>query len=227
MIYDDFRNKIDIYIKTYEKGLKKHANAEMEAIINYLNSLSNSDTDCIMHQFLSEYCDCAIWNSLKERGNGDLPFALKEFIRLWLTPGCEEKKMPELRWYYELYWSDRIGNQFAVKYLEYAYLSNECDQKTVDMLFNSYLDILGWGAHHFPDGCIIEKTTKEESVQNCEKILKEKSVSEYLQQQFQYYKILYSCYDKCLENGKIKDFDTYLKASNIDFHYCKAFYYER
>ena len=47
--------------------------------------------------------------------------------------------MPELRWYYELYRNDHIGYEFATKYLEHAYLSNECDQKTVDMLFDSYL----------------------------------------------------------------------------------------
>lgn len=210
-----------------QKGLKKQANAEMKSVVCYLNSLSNSDVDCIMHQFLSEYCDCIIWNSLKERGNGDIPFALKEFIRLWLIPRCEEKKMPELRWYYELYRNDPIGYQFAVKYLEDAYLSNECDQKTVDMLFDSYLDILGWGSHHFPNGYIIEKTTKEESIQNCERISKEKNVSEYLMQRLQYYKILYSCYDKYVEDGKTRDFDAYLTEANIDFYYCKAFYYDR
>ena len=39
------------------------------------------------------------------------------------------------RWYYELYKHHRIGVYIALKYLEYAYLSDECDQKTVDLLF--------------------------------------------------------------------------------------------
>lgn len=227
MIYDEFINNLNCYLEIYKKGLKKQANAKMKEVVCNLHNTSNGDLDYIMHRFLSEYCDTGIWNNLKERGNGDIPFALKEFIRIWLTPRCEEKKMPELRWYYELYCNDRIGYEFATKYLEYAYLSNECDQKTVDMLFDSYLDTLGWGAHHFPEACIIQNNVREESIKNCEKIMQEKYVNEYLQHRFQYYKILYNCYDKYKEEGQKKDFDEYLKEANIDFHYSKSFYYEK
>ena len=88
--------------------------------------------------------------------------------------------MPECRWYYELFRNHKQGYQAVVKYLEIAYSSMKCDQKTIDLLFDSYLDILGWGAHHFPDGCIIEDNTIVDCFQKCEDILKEKTVSERL-----------------------------------------------
>lgn len=227
MIYRDFSNRLSSYLDIYRKGLKKQANAEMSAIVSYLRGLSNDDQDYVLFKFLSDYCDNDIWDSLKQRGNGDIPYELKEYIRLWITPRCEEKKMPELRWYYELYKNHRIGCQFAMKYLEYAYSSKECDQKTIDLLFDSYLNTLGWGAHHFPDGCIIEDKTIDFCIQKCEELLNEKPVSDYLVNQLQYYKTLYACYEKYVEDGRKKDFDDYLSEANIDIYYSKAYYYER
>ncbi len=141
-----------------------------------------------MFQFLTEYCDQEIWSDLKRRGNGDIPFALKEFVRAWITERCEKKNMPELRWYYEMFRNDRIGYKYATEYLQDAYNSDKCDQKTVDLLFDSFLDLLAWGTHHFPDGCIIEKSTQNNAFEKCESILKEKNVSEHLVHRLYYLK---------------------------------------
>ncbi len=216
MLYADFVNKLNQYIEIYNKGLKKQANAMMKETVCQLKSMADSDVDNIIYNFLFEYCDSDVWDVLKERGNGDIPYDLKEFIRIWLTPRCEEKKMPELRWYYQMYHNDRIGYKFADKYLADAYSSDKCDQKTVDMKFNSYLDILGWGAHHFPDGCIIENSDRDNCIKNCEKIMRENTVSEHLLNELQYYKILYACYEKYEKDGRIRDFDTYLKEGNLN-----------
>ena len=227
MIYDEFKNRISIYMELFEKGLKKQANEEMRMLVNYINTLPENDIDTIMYRFLSEYCDLNIWNFLKKRGNADIPFELKKCIRLWLQPKCDDNKMPELRWYYEMYHNDPVGHQIAVEYLEKAYLSDKCDQKTVDMLFDSYLDVLGWGAHHFPEGCIIASSVKEDCIQNCENILNENNVSEHLANEFQYYRKLYECYDCYVKDGRTGDFDTYLAESDIDYYYNKAFYYSK
>ena len=86
----------------------------------------------------------------------------------------------------------------------------KCDQKTIDLLFDSYLDILGWGAHHFPDGCIIEDNTIVDCFQKCEDILKEKTVSERLINQLNYYRILYECYNRYVDDGRKRKYEDYL-----------------
>ena len=120
MTYCEFSNSLYKYLDIYRNGLKKLANKEMQVIVSILRDLSEEDQEKILTQFLSDYCDNDIWNSLKERGNGDIPYELKEYILLWITPRCEEKKMPECRWYYELFRNHNQGYQSAVKYLEIA-----------------------------------------------------------------------------------------------------------
>ena len=186
MVHCDFSNSLYKYLDIYHNGLKKLANKEMQAIVGHLREMSDENQDEILTQFLSDYCDSDVWDTLKDRGNADIPYELKEYILMWITPRCEEKKMPECRWYYELFRNHKQGYQAAVKYLEIAYSSMKCDQKTIDLLFDSYLDILGWGAHHFPDGCIIEDNTIVDCFQKCEDILKEKTVSERLINQLNY-----------------------------------------
>ena len=227
MTYTDLSENLNNYLEIYKSGLKKQANAKISEIVSYISDLPNNDRDSILFRFLSDYCDNHIWDSLKQRGNGDIPYHLKEYILSWLTPRCEEKKMPELRWYYEMFVHHKVGYEYALKYLECAYLSKECDQKTVDLLFDSYIDTLAWGAHHFPDGCIIEAETKNFCIQKCEEILNEKQVSEHLVYQLKYYKILYMCYEKYVKDGRTEDFDNYLNEANIDFYYTKAYYYQK
>ena len=223
MNYDHFSSRLTAYLLLYEKGLKKQANAEMKKTAAWLRDLSAAQQNSILHRFLSEYCDSAAWDRLHQRGNGDMPYALKESILSWLTPRCEAKHMPELRWYYELYRNHPTGIRYAVNYLDDAYASPECDQKTVDLLFDSFVDELGWGAHHFPDGCILEKAEAEHCIQQCKIILTEHTVSEYLIHRFRYYQMLYACYEQYTADGKTRDFQAYLKESDIDAYYAKAF----
>ncbi len=227
MLYQEFVNELNHYIEVYEKGLKKQANKEIAHTVNHLKECNNEEVDSILFRFLTEYCDQGIWSVFESRGNGDIPFALKEFVRTWIAERCEKKNMPELRWYYEMFRNDRIGYKFATGYLEDAYNSDKCDQKTVDLLFDSYLDILAWGAHHFPDGCIIEKSTQDNAFKKCESIMKEKNVSEHLVHRLYYLNSLYACYEKYKEDGKVKDFEVYCKERDLEFHYNKAYYYEK
>lgn len=223
MLYKEFGSRLLSYLALYEKGLKKQANSDMKETAAWLRGLPDAEQDSILHQFLTEYCDAALWEQLHQRGNGDMPYALREYILSWLTPRCEAKYMPELRWYYELYRNHPTGIRYAVKYLEDAYASPECDQKTVDLLFDSFVDELGWGAHHFPDGCILEQAVIENCMQQCEAILAAHAVSEYPAYRFEYYKRLYACYEQYKADGKIKSFDAYLKEADMDSYYAKAF----
>ncbi len=223
MLYKAFSDRLFSYLALYEKGLKKQANADIQAAAAWLRGLPAAEQDSILHQFLTAYCDEAAWEPLHRRGNGNMPYTLSESVREWLTPRCEAGNMPELRWYYELFRNHPAGAEPAVRYLEAAYESIACDQKTVDLLFASFVDELGWGAHHFPEGCILEQAVIEQCMQQCEAILAVHRVSEYLACRFEYYKRLYACYEQYKADGRTRDYAGYLKAAEIDAYYAKAF----
>ena len=58
-------------------------------------------------------------------------------------------------------------------------------------------------------------------------ILKEKTVSERLINQLNYYRILYECYNRYVDDGRKRKFEDYLNEANIHFLYSRAFYYEK
>ncbi|MBQ3546793.1 MAG: hypothetical protein IJA34_17685 [Lachnospiraceae bacterium] len=60
-----------------------------------------------------------------------------------------------------------------------------------------------------------EESTQDNAVQQCESIMKEKIVSEYMVQEFYYYKNLYVCYEKYVECGKIGNFEEFCKANEL------------
>ena len=226
MEYYEFDNAMGHYYSLYGKGLKKQANKYIENVSAKIEAMDEFEKERLFYSFLNEVCDGHKYDYLKERGNGQIPFALKQSIRNWLYKRCMAGKMPELRWFYELFHNDAFGVEYAHVFLEKAYKSKECDAKTVNLLFTFYIDILGWGAHHFPEGCIIDHATRDDAIEQCRKITKEKSVDEKLQAQLKYYEILYSCYNSYCNDGKKKDFKQYCNEANIDFYECKAFYYE-
>lgn len=227
MEYYEFDNAMRHYYDLYEKGLKKQANQYMVDISGKIEALDASEKDKIFHCFIGDLCDGCRYDYLKERGNGEIPFALKQGVKNWLYKRCLADKMPELRWFYELFFNDAFGMKYACDFLDKAYKSSACDGKTVNLLFASYIDILGWGAHHFPEVCIIDCAARDRALEQCRKIMEEKSVDEKLQAQLKYYEILYSCYNDYCRDGKKKEFEQYCNEADIEFYKCKAFYYEK
>ncbi len=219
MHYNTFSARLHRYLQLYDSGLKKQANAEIADTVRQVSSLPDDLQNSILFTFLSDYLDNQQWEQLRKRGNADIPYALKEYIRLWITPRCETSNMPELRWYYELFRNDRYGSRQASVYLNQAYASPECDQKTTDLLFDSYTDTLAWGAHHFPEGCILTPETVSCCFQKCEEIRSEKPVSAHLIQQYHYYKALYKSYEQYKADGRTIPFEDYLRHSGLNFPY--------
>lgn len=226
MEYHKFDDAIGHYYDLYEKGLKKQANKYIENVSKELEAMDEFEKGEIFYRFVNDLCDGCRYDYLKKRGNGEIPFALKQSVRNWMYKRCLADKMPELRWFYELFVNDSFGMKYAYDFLKKAYSSKACDAKTVNLLFASYIDVLGWGAHHFPDGCIIDNTARDEAFGQCRKNMGEKAVDEKLQAQLKYYEILYSCYNSYCNDGKKKDFRQYCNGANIEFYECKAFYYE-
>lgn len=220
MDYEAFIEGISEYYLLYEKGLKKQANKYIEDYVKHVSAWEKQKLDDVLFQFARELCDDQHYAFMR-RGNGRLPYALDILLRDYLYSECVKNKMPQLRWFYELYRNDRFGVQYAKAMLEKAYLSEHCDTMTIELLFNSWIEILAWGAHHFPDGCIITKKAMENAVTQCKRIISEKGVSGKLTSALQYYETLYSCYYKFEAEDRKKDFREYCDEANIEFMYSK------
>lgn len=227
MEYQQFKDRIKTYYGLYENGLKKQANKYIEDFVKEIQVLSYMEKETVLYCFAHDLCDEKEYEYLKNRGNGSIPFALNQCLREWLYKKCLENKMPELRWFYELYYQDKIGYKFAFQFLQNAYKSKECDSKTVNLLFAANIDTLGWGAHHFPEGCIITVATRNMAFSKCKEISSERTVDSMLLAQLKYYEVLYSCYDKYVDDGKVKDFSQYCDDANLEFYEAKTYYYDK
>lgn len=228
MRYDEFMSKIKQYYVLYQKGLKKQANSYIkDYLAEFKSSVCQEEYNSIFFDLCKEICNSKEKHWMMIRGNGSLPFELNNCVRDYLYVECEKNKMPHLRWFYQLYHNDRIGCIDAEKMIRRAYQHKECDTNTVELFMDFWLDILAWGAHHFPDGCIIEKETYQSAIKECEKIIDEKEVNKAQCTKLKYYKRLYCCWEKFIEEKRTRDFEDYCKDANIYFEGIKAYYYNR
>ena len=224
MDYHVFINSLLEYYQLYERGLKKQANKYIQ---DYVISLSQWDKDKlrdVLFHFTKELCDEQGYDFCK-RGNGRIPYALDVFLRDYLYSECLENKMPQLRWFYELYKNDKFGVNYARNMLEKAYLSEKCDTKTVELFFYMWIEILAWGSHHFPNGCLITKEAMENAVKQCKNIISEKDVNEKFRKQLEYFETLYICYYQFEEDNRTKTFEDYCHQADIEFICNNAYYY--
>lgn len=225
MDFDEFIEGLSHYYLLYDKGLKKQANKYIEDYVQTISTGDSHKLNDVLFRLAQELCDIKSYDFLKraKRGNGRIPYALDMLLRDYLYSECLENKMPHLRWFYELYQSDKFGGIYAKDMLERAYLSADCDKKTIELLFVFWLGVLEWGAHHFPEGCIITKEAMCNAVKQCKKIIFEKEVDEKLKTELHYYEILYQCYYKYEDDGRSKSFQEYCNEANIDFQVSKIF----
>ena len=89
-----------------------------------------------------------------------------------------------------------------------------------------YLDIYHNGLKKLANKEMQDNTIVD-CFQKCEDILKEKTVSERLINQLNYYRILYECYNRYVDDGRKRKYEDYLNEANIHFLYSRALYYEK
>lgn len=222
--YAEFMEGLNNYYELVDKGLKKKANQYIEVFVKELSTVDKDHLNTILYSFLKKLCDKNKYNEYS-RGNGRLPYVLDNLLRDYLYAECTKNKMPQLRWYYELYRTDRIGHKYAFDMLEKAYEHEECDQETVNLLFEAHIGILAWGSHHFPEGCILERDKASFEIDTCKSILQNHAVEDSLLDALDYFERLYSCYFKYVDDGRVKDFDLYCIEEQIEFEPINAFFY--
>ena len=219
--YDEFIDGIEKYFKLYDKGLKKQANVYIKNFVNdFEKDVPKQNRDKILFRLCYEMLDEDKHENFTKRGNGSLPYDINKAVWNYLKHQCKLEKMPQMRWIFELYNThynpfDPKGEYNTYKILEKAYIHSECDQKTVDLYFREQLKWLEWGAHHFPEGCIITKDSYEKTVKTAEKIISENYVCSYLKQAFEYFLKLYDCFYKYEDSGE--DFYKLCENEKIKF----------
>ena len=230
--YEILLNGLDLYLNMYEKGLKKQANKYISSFINeFEHSTPKEDLEKILCRFCQEICDEDKHSQLLSRGNGSLPYDLGKIVWNYLKNQCEAGTMPHMRWAFQLF--GKSYNPFdpqleldMFNVLKKAYEHKDCDQKTVDLYFNEILEQLYWGAHHFPDECIIAKEAYEKTIKTAEMILAEKQVPQKLAETYLYYCKLYQCFYEYEESGREKNFYQLCEKAGIKYKSMPAYYFQ-
>ncbi len=233
MTYEEFCAGLGEYSALFGKGLKKQANKVLFGFADeFKRNVPQEQADGILFRFCREFYDGDGFPELKEHGGMSLPFQLSGLLNEYLRMECAAEKMPQMRWAYQLFGRyynphDPKMEQDPYDILARAYSHPECDQKTVELYLESQLEELGFGAHHFPEGCCITREVYEEDVRIAERIISEHEVPRTLAGELEYYKTLYRVYFDWSDSGRKGDFDGLCKAAGISFSAPKAFYYTK
>lgn len=236
MTYGEFKAGVDEYIELVDKGLKKQANKTLfELADRFKAEVSEDEADGILHLFCRDILEDNGYPKFREfgfRGTTQLPFQLSGLVFDYLIRECEKNKMPQMRWEYQLFGKyynphDPKCEHSPYEILERAYNHPECDRLTVDLYFDAQLNELGFGAHHFPEGCCISREYYEECVSVCEKILSEKTISPEMEREYREYKTLYELFYNWIDNGRVGRFDEICRDAGLDFAPVPAYYYTK
>ena len=110
--------------------------------------------------------------------------------------------------------------------LRRAYRHEHCDARTVELYFCILLDALDWGAHHFPEGCPIERSYCEQLTSEARDVMQKHKISVQLNLDFENLVKLYECYFEFKSRGGEVDFYALCEKAGLNFAPAKSFYYE-
>ena len=216
------------YLRLYDAGLKKRANEHLKgAVGKFKSEFSEAQRDYALGELCREILDedQSELKNLKNRGNGELPFELGELVGECPKGHCDAGEMPHLRWAYQIcaHGLRELGRD---ELLRRAYRHERCDERTVELYFCMLLDALDWGAHHFPESCLIERSCYEQLTSEARDVREKHEISARLNLEFEYLVKLYECYFEFKSRGGEVDFYELCKEAGLNFAPVKAFYYE-
>ena len=216
------------YLRLYDAGLKKRANERLKSTVSKFKSeFSEAERDCALGELCREILDenKNELKNLKSRGNGELPFELGGLVGEYLKGRCDAGEMPHLRWACQIC-TRGLGELDKDELLRRAYCHERCDARTVELYFCMLLDALDWGAHHFPESCLIERSCYEQLTSEARDSREKHEISERLNLEFENLVKLYECYFEFKSSGGEVDFYALCKEAGLNFVPVKSFYYE-
>ena len=216
------------YLRLYGAGLKKRANAHLKgAVCKFKSEFSEAERDYALNELCREILDESEseLKNLKSRGNGELPFRLGELVGEYLKRRCIAGAMPHLRRAYQIC-AHGLRELDKNNLLRRAYRHERCDACTVELYFCMLLDALDWGAHHFPEGCLIERAYYEQPTREAHDVREKHKISARLNAEFEYLIKLYECYFEFKSRGGEVGFYALCEKAGLNFAPAKSFYYE-
>ena len=212
-LFDDefFKKEYNSYYDLREKGLKKEANEKLEELMEYFDSLDDDMKRSICYKM------CRLYLDTKEISELQFPFSHR--IIAILAMDCEENKMPQMRWYYQL-----TGDK---KMLKKAFEQKKDDEKTIHLMVESFLYELWNGAHHMPYCCLIEKDKSDELLDNLRTILESCELPDDIKKEYEYYFNLYSDWWRFDKDLSTKGFLEWCVKNKRDYDWVKEYCFDK
>ncbi len=229
MTYTDFINGVNEYYRLYNLGLKKQGNAYLREFVQKFRQIPEYGKNAVLNEFCRFVCDTNDGKTLLQRGNGSLPYEINRIVWEYLIEKCRQDEMPHMRWFYELfngYYAAYQEDADPVDFLKRAYEHKDCDEKTVEFYYLHFLDVLSYGAHHFPECCLIDKAEYEFVIEKCKQISSVHTVPENLLEDTEYFRKLYGAWESYLSENKKLPFETYCTKAGITFNEILTIYYK-
>ena len=88
------------------------------------------------------------------------------------------------------------------------------------------LDALDWGAHRFPEGCLVERARYERLIREARDVREKHEISERLNLEFENLVKFYECYFEFKSRGGEVGFYALCEKAGLNFAPIKSFYYE-
>jgi len=133
--------------------------------------------------------------------------------------------MPHLRWAYQIC-TRGLHELSRDELLRRAYCHERCGARTVELYFCMLLGTLDRGAHHFPEGYLIERSYYEQLIRKARDVMQKHEISARLNLEFEYFVKLYECYFEFKSHGGEVDFYALREKAWLNFAPVKSFYYE-
>lgn len=174
MDYNEIVTQLKKYNDEYTHGIKANANEIMESLCEKIEAVPNNEKDVLLIHMLSDICDTGELSFLMNRGNGNVPYTLLITLNNWLLPRCNNRLMPELRWFYQINKNNVKQAENANIFLQNAFDSKFADEKTYALVFEKNLAELDFGLHELPMGLLISDEEYNSIIIQCETIINKK-----------------------------------------------------
>lgn len=171
MNYNEIVTQLKKYNDEYAHGTRTNANSIMESLCEKIEVLPNNEKDELFVHMLSDICDTGKLSFLMNRGNGNVPYTLLILLNEWLLPRCDDRLMPELRWFYQINKNNVKQVENAYIFLQNAFDSKYADEKTYALVFEKNLAELDSGLHELPIGLLISDEEYNSIVIQCEAVI--------------------------------------------------------
>lgn len=231
--YDlEISNLWNDYAETRNKGLKKNANVKLQSLIQYLNTKSKEDR--------KKFVDYLCIERFEKQNIKDFQQPIIEGLIIpILVEKIEEKKMPYLRWMYQLNVFSNC-NYRKIDNFEY-YVSwdilldankiDPSDINTVCLLLNNYIDRLWYGSHHLPEFILIEENEVDILLEQIDYLLVKykteiKNIKSIVSDA-EYYRELYKSWFEYKKEDLDICFVEWCENNKKEFYWIKAYYYDK